>query len=46
MGEDKMEEEKKKEGEMHMEQDNVPVDCQNKDATGGSDAGGGSSTTA
>ncbi len=48
MGEDKMEEEKNKEGEgeMHMEQDDALVDGQNKDATGGSDVGGGSSTMA
>ncbi len=40
-GEDKMEEEKKKEdeGDEHMEQDATPVDSQNKDATGGPDTG-------
>ncbi len=44
--EDKTEEEKKKEGgdEEYMEQDDAPVAGQDKDATGGPDAGGGSGT--
>ncbi len=48
MGEDKMQEEKKKEGEgdEHMEQDAAAVDSQDKDATGGEDMGGGSGTMA
>ncbi len=48
MGEDKMGEEKKKEGEddERMEQGVESVDSQKKDATGGEDMGGGSGTVA
>ncbi len=48
MGEDNMEEEKKKEGkgDEHMEQDAMLVDGQNKDATLGPDMDGGPSTMA
>ncbi len=48
IGEDKTDEEKKKEGrdEEHMEQDDAPVAGRDKDATGGPEAGGGSGTTA
>ncbi len=47
-GKDKMGEEKKKEGEddERMEQDIMPGDGQDKDATGGEDKGGGSGTMA